>query len=162
MNNFEALAVANAEFERRLRLVTADGWDRPTPCTAWDVRALVNHVVGGSIRHTMLLRGASAAEVEATRDQDHLGDDAVTAFISGADMLLAEFRRPGALERVVQHPIGDKSGRELLGMRIYDVTVHTWDLACGIDADRALEPALVQRTLLEISGRTAMPSRVFG
>jgi hypothetical protein len=38
-------------------------------------------------------------------------------------------------------------------MRIVDVTVHAWDLACGIDADRALHPALVQQALLEATGR---------
>ena len=162
MDGFEALACANAEFERRLLLVRDSDWHRPTPCTEWDVRALVNHVVGGSRRHAMLLRGARAAQVYATRAEDHLGADAMAAFVAGADMLLTEFGKPGALDRLVHHPIGDRSGRELLGMRIYDVTVHAWDLACAIDADRALEPALVQRTLLEVSGRTAMPSRVFG
>lgn len=153
MNGFEALTTANAEFERRLRLVTPDDWPRPTPCTEWDVRALVNHVVGGNVRHTMLLRGASTADVDATRTEDHLGEDAMAAFVATARTLLAEFRMDGALDRLVHHPIGDRSGRELLGMRIYDVTVHTWDLACGIGADRALDPTLAQRTLLELAGR---------
>jgi hypothetical protein len=32
------LAVANAEFVSRLRLVATDDWERPIPCTKWDVR----------------------------------------------------------------------------------------------------------------------------
>ena len=120
MDGFEALAAANAEFVRRLRLVVAGDWSRATACTEWDVRDLVN---------------------------------AVAAFVAGARTLLAEFRLPGALERQVHHPTGDRSGRELLGMRILDVTVHAWDLACGIDADRRLDRTLVQRTLLEQTGR---------
>ena len=102
MNCFEALAAANAEFVRRLGLVTADDWHRPTPCTEWDVRDLVNHVVGGNRRHAMLLRGATATEVDATRAENHLGADAVAAFVSTADELLAEFRTAGALDRQEQ------------------------------------------------------------
>jgi Mycothiol maleylpyruvate isomerase N-terminal domain len=71
------LVVANDEFARRLRLVGPDDWRRPTPCSEWDVRALVHHVVGGCVRHGMLLHGAQAHEVEATRAVDHLGADPV-------------------------------------------------------------------------------------
>ena len=158
-NEFEALAAANAEFERRLRLVTPDDWHRPTPCTEWDVRDLVNHVIGGNRRHTMLLRGAGPEEVDATRTQDHLGTDAVVEFLATAAVLLTEFRMSGALSRIVCHPIGERTGRELLGMRILDVTVHAWDLSCGIDADRALDPTLVQHALLEATGRRERPMR---
>ena len=157
MNAFEALVAANDEFARWLRLVTADDWHRPTPCTEWDVRDLVNHVIGGARRHAMLLRGASAEEVDATRADDHLGEDAIASFEITACALLAEFETVGALTRTVHHPIGERSGRELLGMRIVDVTVHTWDLACGIDADRALDPTLVQHALLEATGRRDQP-----
>lgn len=160
MNDFEALIAANMEFERRLRLVTCDDWHRPTPCTEWDVHALVNHVVGGSRRHMMLLRGATPAEADATRTEDHLGEDAVTAFLAGARTLMAELQTAGALDRQVHHPTGDRNGRELLGMRILDVTVHTWDLACAIDADRELNRTLVQHTLLNVTGRQASAPEV--
>ncbi|MET0168093.1 MAG: maleylpyruvate isomerase N-terminal domain-containing protein, partial [Vicinamibacterales bacterium] len=44
MDPFDAVDVAHAEFERRLRLVRADQWADPTPCSEWSVRDLVNHV----------------------------------------------------------------------------------------------------------------------
>jgi uncharacterized protein (TIGR03086 family) len=147
MNGMTALRVANDEFERRLRLVDAGAWTRATPCTDWDVRALVNHVVGGNRRHRMLLRGASAAAIAPTRTQDQLGDEAVAAFVTTARDLLAEFSRDGALTRRVHHPIGAMSGGELLDLRILDVAVHTWDLACSIGADTTLPPRLVEYAL---------------
>src|SRR5260370_8001843 len=37
--------------------VRDDQWDAPTPCTGWNVRDLVNHVVGGNLAFASLLRG---------------------------------------------------------------------------------------------------------
>lgn len=135
--------VANDEFARRLRLVGVDDWRRPTPCSEWDVRALVNHVVGGCVRHRMLLHGAQTGEVEATRTVDHLGGDPVAAFTAAADSVVACFREDGALDRVVHHAAGHRTGRELLSMRVLDSAVHGWDLARAIGADEALDDDVV-------------------
>jgi uncharacterized protein (TIGR03086 family) len=143
VDTFEALERSREEFERRLLLVGAGDWDRPTPCSEWDVRALANHVVGGCRRYTMLLHGASSNETDALRTLDHLGDDAAGAFAKSADEMTAAFREPGALGRTVHHPAGDRSGEMLLGMRIMDFTLHAWDLARAIGADEHLDAELV-------------------
>jgi uncharacterized protein (TIGR03086 family) len=147
MDGMDALSIANAAFARRLRLVTADDWERPTPCEEWDVRALVNHVIGGNHRYTMLLHGASAHAVNATRSLDHLGDDPVDSFVSSAAEVTAAFGEHGALGRNVHHPAGDRSGADLVGMRVLDVAVHGWDLARAIGADETLEPDVVEFVL---------------
>lgn len=135
--------MANDEFARRLRLVGPDDWRRPTPCSEWDVRALVNHVVGANVRYQLLLRGAPPEQVEATRTVDHVGDDAVASFVETADGVVACFRQDGALERIAHHVTGDRTGRELLSMRILDAAVHGWDLARAIGADETLDDVVV-------------------
>jgi uncharacterized protein (TIGR03086 family) len=139
----ELLVVANDEFARRLRLVGSGDWRRPTPCSEWDVRALVNHVVGASVRYQLLLNGAPTEQVEAMREVDHLGDDALASFIATAGGVVACFREDGALERVVHHAAGDRTGRELLSMRILDAAIHAWDLACAIGADESIDEDVV-------------------
>lgn len=139
----DLLSRAGDGFIQRLALVRPDQWTAPTPCTEWDVRALVNHVVGGNRRYTMLLHGASAHEVDATRTADHLGDDPIASFVATATELNAALREPGAMDRTAHHPAGERTGAQLIDMRVLDVAVHTWDLARGIRADESLDPDVV-------------------
>jgi uncharacterized protein (TIGR03086 family) len=159
----ELLVVAVDAFARRLRLVGPDDWPRPTPCSEWDVRALVNHVVGANVRYRLLLHGAATDEVEATRTVDHLGEDPVASFVTTADVLTACFREDGALDRTAHHVTGDRTGRELLSMRILDVGVHGWDLARAIGVDETLEQDVVTFLLaatadLELGPRQFAPA----
>jgi uncharacterized protein (TIGR03086 family) len=139
----ELLVVANDEFARRLRLVGPDDWRRPTPCSEWDVRALVNHVVGANVRYRLVLHGASIEQVEATRTVDHLGEDPLASFVATADGVVACFHEDGALERIGHHASGDRTGHELLSMRILDAAIHGWDLARAIGADETLDDDVV-------------------
>ena len=111
------------------------------------MHALVNHVIGGNRRYTMLLHGASAESVNRTRTHDHLGDDPVLAFTTTARELAAAFREHGALTRIAHHPIGTRTGADLLAMRVLDVTVHAWDLARALDVDDTLAPDAVEFAL---------------
>jgi uncharacterized protein (TIGR03086 family) len=107
------------------------------------VRALVNHVVGANARYQLLLHGTPTGQVEATRTVDHLGDDALASFVTTADALVGCFHEDGALERIAHHAAGDRTGRELLSMRILDAAIHGWDLARAIGADETLDDELV-------------------
>jgi uncharacterized protein (TIGR03086 family) len=158
----ELLGVANDEFGQRVRLVGPADWRRPTPCSEWDVRALVDHVVGANVRYELLLHGAPTEQVEATRAVDHLGDDALAAFVGTADGVVACFHEAGALDRVVHHVTGDRTGRELLSMRILDAAVHAWDLARALGADEALDDDVVAFLLAYTAGLDlGPPQRAF-
>ncbi len=143
MDLFEQLDRSIVEFGIRLRLVRAEHWMLATPCDEWDVRALVNHVVGGASRYTMLLHGATADEVVATVALDHLGGDPIGSFERRAQEVAQAFGEPGALSRTVHHPTGDISGQGLLELRITEFAVHAWDLSRAIGADEQIDPALV-------------------
>jgi len=149
VNPFDLLTRANDGFVQRLALVRPDQWSSPTPCDAWNLRALVNHVVGANRRHTMLLHGATEDEADATRTADHLGDDPVASFVATAAELKQALCEPGAMARTAHHPAGERTGAQLLGMRVLDVTVHTWDLARAIGADETLDPDLVTFALTQ-------------
>ena len=132
MELLPALARATSDFDRLVAGVGDEAWSAPSPCTAWDVRAVVNHVVAGNIMATRLLDGAATADaVSGLLDADLLGDapeDAVRR--TGAEQLAA-FTRPGAADMTVHHPAGDLPAALFLMLRLGDVLVHGWDVARG-------------------------------
>jgi uncharacterized protein (TIGR03086 family) len=124
--------------------VALSDWNRPTPCDAWDVRQLVNHVVGGNVRYRMILDGEPDETVLATHGHDMLGADAVASFDRSLSDVIEAFAAPGALDEIVRHPkSGEMSGRQLRLLRVDELAIHAWDLARAIDADEQLDPELM-------------------
>jgi uncharacterized protein (TIGR03086 family) len=150
MDAFETLDRSRVEFRRVLAGVTHEHWTLSTPCEGWDVRELVNHVLGGNVRYTMLLHGAAAGELAATRSADHIGTDALTSFDRSAAEVTAAFEESDALQRTVHHPAGDRTGLDLLWLRVAEWTIHAWDLARAIGGDERLDPDLVDTLLARL------------
>jgi uncharacterized protein (TIGR03086 family) len=150
--DFELLALARVGFRHRLELVLADDWARSTPCTEWNLRQLVSHVVGSDLRYAALLNGGRGEDFIRRMEEESgsapvVGDNPVEDWTHAAALLDAALRTPGAMERVVDYPRGPLRGRELLENRIVDITIHTWDLARAIEADDTLHERLVWRCL---------------
>ncbi len=139
----DEFVLASAEFERVLRNVRQKQWERPTPCPEWNVRQLVNHMTRGNLNYVALSEGGTAADFLRMRDVDALGTDPVDAFVRSAAQCARAFGESGALQRILDYPLGRISGRQALTVRTTDSTIHTWDLAQALDVDAALRPELV-------------------
>lgn len=137
-----ALGVAHDEFDRRIRQVGDADWHLPTPCTDWDVYALVNHVVVGGSRYGKLIRGGTREAFLAERDLDALVDGALPAWESARALCESAFAEPGALQRTAAFATGDIPGAALLAIRLVEVTVHTWDLARALGLDESFDAGL--------------------
>jgi uncharacterized protein (TIGR03086 family) len=111
----------------------AGRWEAPSPCTEWDARGVLEHVIG--FHDVLLLR---PLEAKPTRPKgDPAGRWSMTV-----DALFTVLVRPGVV---------DEPRRNLIGVLTTDVLVHTWDLCravgapvhlderlCGIGLERAL------------------------
>ncbi len=152
------------EFGRRVDAVADDQWGAPTPCTDWDVRALVNHVVSECLWAPELMAGRTIAEVGDRFDGDVLGDDPKAAWHDSVPAALAAFAEGGALDRTVHLSYGDESAREYATQLTTDFLVHAWDLARAIGADEALDADVVRFVLAHWTEREQMVrmSGVFG
>jgi uncharacterized protein (TIGR03086 family) len=140
-------ASAMAEFDRRVRAVRPEQWHNPTPCTEWDVRALVNHLVAEQLWAPLLLDGATVEDVGDRFDGDQLGADPVAAWASAAVAAREAFAAPGALRRFVELSYGRRPAEGYCQEMTLDLTVHAWDLARGIQVDERLDGELVSDVL---------------
>lgn len=134
---------AQNTFGERVHAVRADQWTAGTPCTDWDVRTLVNHLVGEIRWAVPLFAGATIAEVGNQFDGDLLGDDPVAAWDAAAPAAIAAVQDPAAMDRTVHLSFGDFPGSEYASQLFADLLVHGWDLARATGQDERLDPELV-------------------
>jgi uncharacterized protein (TIGR03086 family) len=132
------------EFDRRVKAVRDDQWRLPTPCTEWDVRALVNHLVYENRWTPELFAGKTIAEVGDRFDGDLLGEDPKGAWSAAMRPAIHAVQEEGAMERTVHVSWGEISGQEYASQLFADHLIHAWDLARAIGADERLDPALVE------------------
>ncbi len=125
----EGLATALASTRGIVAGVGADQFDDPTPCASWDVRRLVNHIVGGSHWFAMTTNAGASPEVDETEDTDYAGGDTLGAYDEGIAASLAAFRADGALEKMVTLPFGEFPGGAFMVLATMDQFIHGWDLA---------------------------------
>lgn len=137
----ELIEAASAEFERVVRKLPADSWDRPTPSEV-SVRQLVEHVVMGNRFTAMLLAGVERDEAWAGLAGDQLGDDHVAAVVESARQQWEAFAK-AAPEQIVAGPKGEITAAAFLRFRLVDLVVHAWDLLRAARLDETLDPRVV-------------------
>jgi uncharacterized protein (TIGR03086 family) len=131
------------EFDRRVAAVNEAQWSSSTPCSDWDVRALVGHVVTEQLWAPAMLAGQTMEEIGDRFDGDVLGAEPLAAWRSAAARARVAAEAPGALDATVHVSYGAVPAPRYLTEMTLDAVVHTWDLARAIGADERLDPALV-------------------
>ncbi|MDX3000678.1 TIGR03086 family metal-binding protein [Kribbella solani] len=129
-----------ANFAELVSAVDSDQWSAPTPCSDWDVRALVNHVVGEERWVVPLMEGKTIAAVGDALSGDLLGDDPAGAASAAAREATVS---AGLAVGKVHLSYGDEEPDEYLRQLAADHLIHGWDLAVAIGVPTRMEPELV-------------------
>jgi uncharacterized protein (TIGR03086 family) len=117
-------------------------WHRPSPCTGWDARDVVEHVIGF---HDVLILRPLGAKPERPPD------DPVRRWSVTDEALRDVLTRRELSDGVIDVPaIGSLPASQLdlgrlLPVLTQDVLVHTWDLAKAVGADDRLDAELCAR-----------------
>jgi uncharacterized protein (TIGR03083 family) len=135
MTDDEDLAVLRRGLDQLSDLlaeVRPEDADRATPCEAWTVRELVDHVVAAPANFTRMVRGQS---IDWSAPTPPAGDDPAATLRSHADDLV----------RALSDGSGDGPGPE---WQCAEIAVHTWDLATALGKPTdVLDPRVAERGL---------------
>jgi len=116
--------------------VTTEQLDGPTPCESWDVRSLINHIVGAHHWFASM----AAGEPMDTAEIDFGSGDYLAAFDDSTAKSVAAFSSDGVLEKTITLPFGEFPGSAFMGLATTDTFQHAWDLAKATGQNTDLAP----------------------
>ncbi len=130
MDLIAALDEVGTEFGRLVDATLPEQLGDTTPCTEFTVRDVINHVAGGANMFGAGFEAGSISDEELGRIMgDILGDDPSGVFRAASERVMAAVRAPGAMEGTATFPWGEMPREAALGIAVFDVAVHAWDLA---------------------------------
>lgn len=116
-----------------------------TPCTEWDLRALLGHMVYEMSWVADLLAGKTVAEVGAKYDGDLLGGNAPGAWQRASEAALAAVEATD-LSQTVHLSYGNFPAEHYIRESGTDMLIHGWDagqaINCSIIFDKQLAQAV--------------------
>ena len=142
-NPIEMNEAAAQGFRQRLSGVQSNQMNSPTPCTEWDVQALINH----NINATGFAEGVYRGNV-TVNPQDVSGPlpggNGLELLDAGISNVLAALKSAGSLDQQIDTPFRPMTRGVFLIDMTWDLLVHTWDLAKGTNQDTTLDSGLVE------------------
>lgn len=123
MDGNEQLAVVIPMLKEVVHGIRDDQLGGPTPCAAFTVGGVLDHMAGLASAFAPMFRGEAPAEAASGAGP---GTPAVERAL---DDLLDAVHSPGALDRTIQTPTGEMPGAVFARLVAFDGLVHGWDLA---------------------------------
>jgi uncharacterized protein (TIGR03086 family) len=127
----------------------------PTPCTEYDVRALLGHLVAVFHRVTSVASGIPAIG-SAPLVTDVPDDGWGAAADAALHDVEAAWSDPAVLEREMRLPFGTLPGAAALAMYTGEISTHTWDLAVATGQSPAWNDEIVTGALAAV--RSKLPA----
>ena len=134
-----------------LVLVTPDAMRNPTPCSAWNLRALLLHM-NDSLRtlHEAITFGRLDLVAEASPDADY-GDpalDPVASLRNRACQMIGSWAAGATEPRQIAIADRQLACGLVAATGALEVAVHGWDVARACRQDRPVPPALAEELLV--------------
>jgi uncharacterized protein (TIGR03086 family) len=147
MDAVDALERSHQHLLATVGNIPTEALSTASACEEWDLRSLLNHILGAGWMFTLANRGESVAEDGG----DLVGGDHVAACAALAEANVASWRADGALEGERAFPFGTFPAPMALLINVGEVAVHAWDLANATGQDATIDPE-VAGLLLDFYG----------
>jgi uncharacterized protein (TIGR03086 family) len=115
----------------------------PTPCSEFDVRKLLNHLVYDVQTFTTMVTGAE----RGSPDQDLIGDDWLSAYRAASSGLVDAWHKRGSDGTMKLGRLGEMPAAWAVGQHYADIAQHGWDLARATGQSTDLDAELGQASL---------------
>ncbi|WP_329258005.1 TIGR03086 family metal-binding protein [Streptomyces sp. NBC_01478] len=137
-----------------IRTVRPERLGAPTPCTEFDVRTLLSHLVGGTHRIATVGEGGDGMAVHPFVDGVS-DEDWPTAYDEARTRVAKAWSDDARLDALVRVPWGEAPGRIALSGYVMEGVTHTWDLSEALGHPLQLDPELAEFALA--FARRALP-----
>src|SRR5438105_4696089 len=104
--------------ERMVASIRPDELPKPTPCTEWNVRQVIEHMMGVNWAFAGAAGGQRPEGGAPGQGAAPAGGDLAGAYAASARAALAAWRTPGMLERTLTLPFGQMPGAQAIGFNI--------------------------------------------
>lgn len=132
--------VANG-FQERFIEIQPDQWTSATPCSDWDVQALVTHAITTNCRIVALVNQSVSTEVDNT-------DDLMTKWSLARHAVDSALEDSTQATTKVSGMFGEQTFESLVSRLLCgDLLFHTWDLARATGQDESLDNDAVAKAL---------------
>lgn len=129
--------------------IKPDQLGSPTPCSEWDVRSLLAHMIGQHYGFAAAARGEEGDR--SVWDPRPIGDDPAAQYATAVHEVATAFREEGLLGRRFLLPEIHETVRfpapTAIGFHLLDYVVHGWDVARSLGAVARFDDDLVAAAL---------------
>ncbi len=141
----ELLEGALAQTGSIIEAIRSDQAELSTPCSEWDVEALVIHLIGQDLRN--FVAGARGLPVDWQAPPEEIGGEWSAAYERRANELTDAWRQVDLDQKLSVPGMGEVPITLRLDQHIADIVMHGWDLAKATGQQPDLEPALAEHAL---------------
>jgi uncharacterized protein (TIGR03086 family) len=121
--------------------IRTDQLDNPTPCDAFTVHDVLDHMMVLGAAYAYQYRGETPPEISAPVVD---GRVPVTEFREIMADLLDAIHDPQALDRTITTPLGEVPGDTFARFLAFDGLIHGWDLAVSTGAKIAVDERVIE------------------
>jgi uncharacterized protein (TIGR03086 family) len=143
-NPVELYEAAVQRMVSTLEAVRPDQLTSPTPCSEWDVQALINHNLRVSELAGNVLGGAPANVGDMFVVAGPLPSEGGAAAFSANTGAVLNTARSMDLAGTIETPFGPMPAGNLLMICMNDVVVHTWDVSKATGQNTTLDSGLAE------------------
>jgi uncharacterized protein (TIGR03086 family) len=140
----EALEQAFADARGILANVKSEQLSEPTPCQSWQVRDVVNHMIGVSF---FAADAVNTGTGTSPPDTDFSAGDMLASYDDGIRQAVAAFGASGAQDKMITLPFGTLPASVFMGISTTDAFAHGWDLAKATGQPTDIDPELAAQLL---------------